>query len=51
MCKGVEFDHVKSNLMHEFFHIQGIGIIPLKQFEEVLPIDVYKKCESKSKKT
>ncbi len=30
MCRGVEFDHVKPNLVHKFFCIQGIGIIPLK---------------------
>jgi hypothetical protein len=51
MCRGVEFDHVEPSLMHEFFHIQGIGIIPLKQFKDVLPTDAYKKCESKLKKT
>jgi hypothetical protein len=37
MCRGVEFYHVKPNLVHEFFCIQGIGIIPLKQFKDVLP--------------
>jgi hypothetical protein len=51
MCRGIEFDHVKPNLVHEFFQIQGIGIIPLKRLKDVLLVDVYKKCESKSKKT
>jgi hypothetical protein len=51
MCKGVEFDHVKPNLVHEFFCIQGIRITPLKQFENVLPIGMYKKYERKFKKT
>jgi hypothetical protein len=32
-CRGVEFDHVKLSLVHKFFQIQGIGIIPLKQFK------------------
>jgi hypothetical protein len=40
----MEPDHVKPNLVHEFFRIQSIGIIPLEQFKEVLPIEVYKKC-------
>jgi len=51
LCMGVKFDHVKPSLVHEFFCIQGIGIILLKQFKDVVPIDVYKKCESTSKKT
>jgi hypothetical protein len=51
MCRGVEFDHVKPNLVHEFFHIQRIGIVPLKQFKDVLPIDVYMKCVNNSRKT
>jgi hypothetical protein len=51
MCRGIEFDHVKPNLVHEFFHIQRIGTIPLKQFKDVLPTYVYMKCESKSRKT
>jgi len=51
MYRGVEFDHVKLSLVQEFFQIQGIGIIPLKQFKDVLPVGVYKKCESKSRKT
>jgi hypothetical protein len=35
MCRGDEFDHVKPNIVHECFRIQGIGIIPLKQFKDV----------------
>jgi hypothetical protein len=50
-CRGIEFDHVKLSIVHKFFHIQGIGINPLKQFKDVLPTDVYKKCENKSRKT
>jgi hypothetical protein len=49
--RGLEFDHVKPCLLHEFFHIQRIGIIPLKQLKDVLPTNMYKKCESKLKKT
>jgi hypothetical protein len=51
ICRGLEFDHVKPCLLHEFFHIQGIGIIPLKQLKYVLPTNMYKKCESKLRKT
>jgi hypothetical protein len=40
----MELNHVKPNLVHEFFIIQSIGIIPLEQFKEVLSIEVYKKC-------
>jgi len=35
MCRGLEFDHVKPSLVHECFLIQGIGIIPLKQFKDI----------------
>jgi hypothetical protein len=51
LCMCVKFDHVKPSLVHKFFCIQGIEIIPLKQFKDVLPIDVCKKCESTSRKT
>jgi hypothetical protein len=47
----MELDHIKPNLVHEFFIIQSIGIIPLEQFKEVLPIEVYKKSRFKSCKT
>jgi hypothetical protein len=40
----MELDHVKPNLVHENFKIQLIGIIPLEQLNEVLLIEVYKKC-------
>jgi hypothetical protein len=39
----MELDHIKPSLIHEFFIIQSIGIIPLEQFKEVLLIGVYKK--------
>ncbi len=29
-CKAVELDHVKSSLVHEFFQIHNINIIPSK---------------------
>jgi len=32
LCRSMEPDHVKPNLVHEFFRIQSIGIIPLEQF-------------------
>jgi hypothetical protein len=40
MIRFVELDHVWPNVIHEFFRIQSIGIIPLKQFQDVLPMDV-----------
>jgi hypothetical protein len=51
MARFVELDHVWPNVIHEFFRIQSIGIIPLKQFQDVLPMDVYKRCQNKSQKT
>ncbi len=51
MGKYVELDHVRPNLIHEFFQINSIGIIPLEKFQEVLLANVYKKCQSKSWKT
>jgi hypothetical protein len=47
----MELDHVQPNLIHDFFQIKFIGIIPLEQFEEVLPIDVYTRFQNKSQKT
>jgi hypothetical protein len=47
----VEFDHVRPSLVHEVFWIQSINIIPLKQFQNVLIMDVYKKCQNKPQKT
>lgn len=47
----VELDHLKPNFVHEFFKIQLIGIIHLEQFKEVLQVNVYKKCQSKSYKS
>lgn len=51
MCMGDEFDHVKPSIVHECFRIQGFGIIPLKQFKDVFLAHMYKKCESKLRKT
>ncbi len=42
-------DHVKPSLVHDFFHIQSIEMIPLHKFE-VIPNTQYKKCENKIKK-
>jgi hypothetical protein len=47
----MEYDHVQPSLVHEFFHIQSIGNIPLKQFQIVLLVDIFKKCQNKSYKT
>jgi hypothetical protein len=49
--KFVEFDHVKPSLVHDFFHIQSIGMIPLVQFNDIISFDVYKRCENKSNNT
>jgi hypothetical protein len=46
MCRGIKFDHVKPSLVHKFFCIQRIGIIPLNYFKDVLQVDMYKKCDS-----
>jgi hypothetical protein len=43
--------HVKPSLVHDFFRIQSIDMIPLNQFKEVIPDEESKKCESKIKKT
>ncbi len=49
--KLIEMDHVKPSLVHNFFHIQSIGMIPLNQFKEVIPNEQYKESENKIKKT
>jgi hypothetical protein len=46
--RSMEFDHVQSMLVHEFCHIQSIGIVPMELFQNVLSTDVFKKCQSKS---
>jgi hypothetical protein len=51
MCWSIELDHVKPNLVHDFFRIHNIGKIPLQQFKDVVSFDMYKKCENKSHKT
>jgi hypothetical protein len=50
-CRSIELDHVKPSLVHEFFQIQNIGMIPLHQFKEVIPEEQFKKCEAKTRKT
>jgi hypothetical protein len=40
----MQLDHIKPSLVHEFFKIQLLGIIPLEQSKEVLLVEVYKKC-------
>jgi hypothetical protein len=37
-------DHVKSSFVHDFFHIQSIGMILLHKFKEVILDVQYKKC-------
>jgi hypothetical protein len=44
-------DHVKPSLVHDFFRIQFIGMIPLHKFKEVIPNAQYKKWKNKIKKT
>jgi hypothetical protein len=44
-------DHVKPSLVHDFFYIQSIKMIPFHKFKEVIPNVQYKKCENKIKKT
>jgi hypothetical protein len=44
-------DHVKSSLVHDFFHIQSIKMIPLHKFKEVISNVQYKKCKNKIKRT
>jgi hypothetical protein len=50
VCRSVDFDHVKPSLVHDFFWIKSIGKIQLEQFQNVLLVDVYKKCQNKSRK-
>jgi hypothetical protein len=47
----IEMDHVKPSLVHNFFRIQSIGMIPLNQFKEVILHEQYKKCKNKIKTT
>jgi hypothetical protein len=49
--KSIEFDNVKPSLAYDFFRIQSINMIPLVQFKDVINLDVYKRCENKSRKT
>jgi hypothetical protein len=47
---SIEMDHVKLSLVHDFFHIQSIGMIPLHKLKKVIPNAQYKKCKNKIKK-
>ncbi len=49
--RSIGMDHVKSSLVHDFFHIQSIKMIPLHKFKEVIPDVQYKKCKNKIKRT
>jgi hypothetical protein len=51
LCKSIEMGHVKPSLVHDFFHIQSIRMIPLQNFKEVILDAQYKKCENKIKRT
>ncbi len=42
---------MKFSLVHDFFRIQNINMIPLVQFKDVININVYKRCEDKLRKT
>jgi hypothetical protein len=48
-CKSI--DHVKLSLVHDFFYIQSVKMIPFHKFKEVIPDAQYKKCDNKIKKT
>ncbi len=47
--RSVEFDHIKPSLVHDFFCIQSINMIPFVQFKDVVNPYVYKRCENKLK--
>ncbi len=44
--KSIEHNHVKPNLMHDFFQIQNTD--PLQQLKNVITLYVYNECENKS---
>lgn len=52
-CKSIEMsiemDHMKPPLIHEFFCIQSIELIPLQKFKEVILDAQYKKCKNNIK--
>jgi len=48
--RSIEMDHVKSSLVHDFFHIQSIRMVPVHKFKEVILDAQYKKCENEIKK-
>lgn len=39
----IEYDHVKGNIVHMFYHIQNVGQIPLEQFKDIILNFHYKK--------
>ncbi len=49
--RSIEMDHMQPSLVHDFFHVQSIRMIPFHKFEEVVPNVQYKKCKNKFKKT
>jgi hypothetical protein len=51
LAKSIEMDHVKPSLVHDFFCIQFIEMMPFHKFKEAILDAQYKKCENEIKKT
>jgi hypothetical protein len=48
--KSIEINQMKPSIVHDLFHIQSIGMIPLHKLKKVIPNAQYKKCKNKIKK-
>jgi hypothetical protein len=48
---SIKMDHMKPSLVHDFFYIQSIGMIPLHKFTEVILDAQYKKWKNGIKNT
>ena len=38
----IEHAHVKTNLVHQLYHVQAIRVLPIKNFKDLLTHDQYK---------
>jgi hypothetical protein len=50
-CRSIEMDNVKLPLVHDFFRIQSIRMVPLHKFKEIILNAQYKNYKNKIKKT
>ena len=44
-CRHTEDSHVKTNIIHTLFRVQKYGLMPLKQYQDILTPSNIKRCK------